>query len=161
MTILNVQNVADVKEFVENYINQDNACTAWPYAYVVQQEVKRSAWHDGGDFEYYDHQNDATIAADGIEEHLKDWYEIENPFDAFGDLQIPEHIQKYYIQREWEDVQWFFTKAEAELYLGRNAHNLNKTQLYVKHFLRNTEAEMILRTLFSIAGYDYDKERLK
>ena len=148
---LKLENISEIKEFVENYINQDNRCTAWPYAYVVQKRVERAAYNDEGQVAYFDHQYAENIKSEDLEDYLRDWYQIT-------DGEVPEHIQKYYFTYEWEDVQWFFKEDGAQDYLDNDAHNLGKTRFYVKHFRRNSEAEFILRALFTIAGYDYDKE---
>lgn len=132
-----------VKKFVAEYIAQDNAGTAWPYGYAVQQKVTRSVPPGCGDRRLYYCQE--------LGEHYthEELTELEIPFSE------AEHVADY--KEEWEHVQQFFLKSEAEAYLRRDAHNLKSTRLYVTYFRRNSEAEMILRTMFALAGVDYDK----
>lgn len=141
---------SEIKTLVRNYIEQDNAHTAWPYAYVVQQQAMHLSPKGYGEetvyccheAEYYDYPSEEALIA-ALEEN--GW---ENP-----------EIQEYEITRHWQDQQWFFTKVEAEKHLEVNGHNYKKTRLYVKYMFRHSEAEILLRHLFSIAGEDYDAHR--
>lgn len=140
-----------VKGFVDAYISQDNCGTAWPYSYVVQEKKRIPAFDGCGDFTTYNYPKwdlfDYKSKAELIET-AKDYGE---DFDE-------DNITECEWHEEWIDVQWFFTKEEAEGHLARNGHNLTSPRLYVKHFYRNTEALLIMRTLFALVGKDFDEE---
>lgn len=133
----------DVVQFVQDYRAQSNVGTAWPYAYVVQQDATRYCPDGEGDTVW-------LRSRDGEPLRIQD---------------VPDGIDTDTLERlgetrtEREDVQWFFTKSEAEKYIERDGHNLKNPGLYVKHFRRDTEAEMILRTMFTLAGESYGESR--
>lgn len=138
----------EIKNFVDNYINQDNRATRWPYAYVVQERVDHPAYAGCGDYTKYGCYEYECFDYDSKDELKKHLVEMGiKKFDIFS----------YEKTEYWEDKQWFFTENAAKKHLDANGHNYKETRLYVKYFHRHSEAEMILRSLFTIAGEDYDK----
>jgi len=137
----------EIKQFVKDYIEQDNCITAWPYAYVVQARNDVPAFEGCGTIELYgcrQHDFYDYSTRKELEDVLK-----EHGYEDFDDL-----IFQYDMTEAWDDKQWFFTQKGAENHLKQNSHNYRETRLYVKHMFRHNEAEMILRNLFSIAGED-------
>lgn len=138
----------EIKQFVNDYIGQSNRATRWPYSYVIQELQHKPAFNGCGqeviycchEHEYYNYKS---------EEELKESL-IEDGYEKYN-------IESYEVDKYWEDKQWFFTEKAANEHLDRNGHNYKETRLYVKYFLRNREAEMILRNMFKMAGEDYDK----
>lgn len=139
--------LAGVKNFVHNYITQDNRGTAWPICYVVQEEETVHVPDECSD-EYQFRDADGGM------------YEDEADLAKHGLTEDSEGVSKFYVKHQWRDVQAFFTEVEANAYLARDRHNLNENvRLYVDCWRRNTEAEMLLRVMFALAGEDYDKHR--
>jgi len=138
------------KQFTDNYLSQDNAATAFPYAYVVQQEKEHlrpvGYGNDGPrlyDGSLIDHR---PMTEDQIKELNKAMAEDGGAIDI-DDLDCIGEVVTEYV-----DVQWFFTEAEADNYLSKDAHNLTKPRKYVKYLNRNQEAVNILKIMFAVAG---------
>lgn len=151
--------MAWVNKFVEDYIAQDNCGTAWPYAYVLQ-ELKRTPVPVGcGEMILY-HSSSWGVYEYTRDKMLEFIRQDEPEFD--GEPEDHKEVEANDYVEVWEDVQWFFTKAAYDEHMERNAHNYRRpVRPYVKYFYRDKEAEMILRTLFALAGKDYDQESKK
>lgn len=145
-----------IKEFVDNYINQDNCGTAWPYYYVLQQRRMMPVPDGCGDIDLY-HSSGWDIHEKTREEMLAIIHEEEPDFE--GEPEDHEGVEKHDHVEIWEDEQSFFTKAELDRHLERNGHNYRRpVRPYVKYYYRNTEAKLLLKTMFELAGKDFDEE---
>lgn len=140
----------DIEQFVTNYIGKHNRATAWHYSYVVQEAVQRTVPCGCGEVRVYRHEGGVMT------EHEIDSYNADFPNETPIDKDKLEYVGDFVT--EHEDVQWFFTEQAAEEYIARDGHDLRNTRTYVKHFKHNREAELILRTLFEVAGKDYDQD---
>lgn len=140
----------EVIEFVDNYINQDNRGCAWPYTYVVTSKVYRTKPLDTGDYTL--HSCD-ELGLHGYKSKKKLEEDIRgHGYDPNGII-----IDVCDVEIDYDDVQWFFTRHEAEKYVEENKHNHVELKLIVRHMQKGSEAEMILKNMFMLAGEDYDK----
>lgn len=89
---------------------------------------------------------------EGVETFVRNYINQDNHMTAWPYAYAVQELRgSNYFTR-----QYFFTQEAAERHLEINRHNLNNPRLYVIHLRRNEEAELVLRTLFSLAGEDYD-----
>ena len=147
-------NLTEVKAFVDDYIKQDNRCTSWPYSYVVQQKKKVAAYNGCGETEWMCQEAeifDAKSEGDMIDQLKEQGYENWKDMDIYSNQ----------VEETWEDVQWFFTEKAALDYVANDKWNLSPTRTYVKPLRRNSEAVLILKTMFALAECDYEEASRK
>lgn len=161
MDILRGLELPAIQRFVNSYIEQDNAGTRWPYAYVLQQRKMIPVPAGMGEVTLYS-SSAWELYEKTAEEMLAIILEIDPEFTTRQKTTDPaehEMVDVYEHVETWEDEQWFLTKAELEQHLAANNHNYkHPVRAYVKYFHRNEEMPLIMRTMFAIAGKDFNEE---
>ena len=152
--------LAYLPQFLELLNTQDNRATALPI-WVAVQELKQvavadQAYHEAGRRDYPGeetlwHYYHDDFRAEGFtqEEVLKEVKEyFSEDYDDHYDEDSDVEEEMVLVQYRYIDVQYFFTVKEAEDYIARDRHNLNKPRTYVHHFsYKNTEIRPLLLLL--------------
>lgn len=150
-----------IKEFVKEYKNQDNRGTAFPYVYQLQEKAFTIVpdTHCYDEVRYYspDHEEDISE-----KEFIHRFGEIDEvDFEENASYSFPDDLESYCRQEEfdkihiryyWKTVNTFFTRKGLEDHLAINHWNYGDTRTYVEYLKRNSEMELILKTLFELVG---------
>lgn len=146
-----------MKEKIEEYRKQDNACTAYPIYIAVQElqfvgVIDEEYGHAGDceivyEYSYADHEEapfkTKTECVENLREHMNGCSkkEIRDAIDSIYEL------PRLY---RWTDIEFFLTHKGADEYLSMDNHNLGKTRKYVRHFSRKN---LEMRELLEYAGF--------
>lgn len=140
-----------MKELINEYVNQDNACTAYPI-YVALQELQFVCIFDEsygtnsqGVIKYHYTYEDQEGWSDSKEECVDQLIEYMKGCTQEEIDRAINNINEFACFYMWIDIEYFLTKKGAENYLKLDRHNLGRTRTYIKHFSnRNKEMRKVL-----------------
>ena len=152
--------------FIEKYLNQNNAGTAYPIYHVIRTARWEIAAEGCGErFTYrekVEFENSFAVEDPGdIFEVMKtqlEEEEIELPRDK-DELEefIEDHIyEKYDLfeeRKEWEEKGLFLLRDEAQAHLERNDYHYSKcAHVYTHHVWRAPETERVFAAIKALCG---------
>lgn len=158
------------KELAIRLKTQDNRGTALPIAFLLQDVEERRTF-DQGDFVLFNDDNGEIWRGDSEDDIIKQILEIrkediEDPYDsdeaAFDkeEARIEEEIRDevggncYEMEHEFVTKRIFLTEEAANNHLKLNNHHYSdKARIYVDHFWRDPEMELVYKILTS---FDHD-----
>jgi hypothetical protein len=143
-----------LKNLISEIESQDNAATASPYFYVIQEPVERIMAEGCGDEVKYliEEERELDLLTEKeVLKHFKKQGEHRNK--DIDDLEGSGIITKYEVKTEYEDIDShnvFFTRKAYNAHIKRNGHNLNRPRPYIRHAYRNYELEDLFKAIKEI-----------
>ncbi|MEA2037035.1 MAG: hypothetical protein U9O94_05975 [Nanoarchaeota archaeon] len=153
-------NIDKIKKFVKEYKEQDNRITSFPYMFILQERYTVAVSDDYADsncmVEYINVDDEIFLSEEEYKELFanseidEDGQEVA--FDEDGELLYKDEFKEVCSNFYWKDVGFFFTEKALNEHVEANHYHYGMTRSYVKKLFRNPEMEMILKTMFEIAG---------
>ena len=153
------------KELAIRLKTQDNSATALPICFLLQDVEERRAFDSCGEFVLFTDTNDREwrghsekdIKRQILAERMDEIEECE--FEAFckKEAQLEEEIALeiitgncYEMEYEFVTKRIFLTEEAANNHLKANRHHYSdKARIYVDHFWRDPEMELVYKILTS------------
>jgi len=159
-------------DIANEYVTQDNRCTAFPYALlVIEEELVQS---EDGDvigiyspyqavMFYYSETKDPTLLeealnyADGelheeLREDFNNIYWADDMLNFYREY-IDEDARLYQYNKQYvhKGEQMFLTESSAEAHIKLNGHNMKNPITYGIHIFRNPDMELLIQDLMTKA----------
>lgn len=113
-----------LQQFIVRINNQDNAGTASPFYFVLQEKQQ---YPTSSEYQY-----------DDIKEEPEDHEDPES------------ETTTVYLKNHWEAVAFAFTREGIQRHLDQNRHNYKETRIWVEHGYRNPEMSTMLEAISTL-----------
>lgn len=149
--------IQHLKEFMQEYVSQDNRATAFPYVVHVQdlvQYVSPIGMNNNEDVPYSKPLYEFKKFKDGEYYTLEEIDDVilglreENAEDDAYEYEESEYQYSY----KYVAVETFFTVKAANEWITANIHNLNKPRTFIQAGHRNFEMKDLFKSLEEITG---------
>jgi hypothetical protein len=152
----------DLAALANDYVTQDNLCTAHPIAFVITEIFKEpTVDNEPGDciMAMSDSDNYEFDSIEEAEEHIKNTYNPDDPDDIDIDDYFSYALWYEKVRRQSTFTpQMFLTKNSIQEHIESNKHHYNKPKTLLIHATwRNYEMELFIRELYKYATAPHDQ----